>query len=931
MHSNHIIVILFAAISLLAQAASEQLPVDPDLRIGRLDNGLTYYIRHNEQPKWRAEFWLVQNTGSLVEEDDERGMAHFIEHIAFDGTRHFPNIDMVTVLQNNGVSYGRDINASTGFDNTRFKISQVPTVRESLLDSVLLMLRDLSCDLTFDSVAIERERGVIEEEWRQHADYTMRMYEATLPILMPGSRYATRIAIGDMDVVRHLTQDQLTHFYQRWYCPTRQAVFIVGDFDPQRMEQQLRSIMGSVPSCTQPDASPMLGAITDHQGVTYALHTDPEASRSMVYLFFEHEIFPMARRNTMDYLTHNVTSMLVQNMLTERLVQLARSSQSPMDYATVYDQQFIVSHTRDALTMVALSKQGRTMQVLDTLMTCAARAVQHGFVQSELDRARTNAISAFQSMIDEASNRTSSEYVEEYIDHYINGGYVPGVVAESHMLLDALARVTLSDVNGYLMSIVAKDNVSVLISGPQSPVGSTSVYPTSRDVISHWSRTMSTSQTQYEDGQAGETLLKQQPVPGYIIAEYTDTTTGVTTMTLGNGATVRLKPTAWRNSEILFNGLSLGGEWAYGDTADINVRMMDAVVENSAMGGHSVNDLYKLMSGKQLGLVFSLNDPTEQLSGGCVTADVETLMQLCYLYFTDVSVDKEALAVLKNRTRSQIEQAAYDPRMVFSDSIGSTLYCGNPMYRTVRVEDIDKLDGERVLQLYRQRMANIGDWSFSIVGSFTVEQMRPLIERYLASLPDNGHREIAGAYKPMMATGMVDNEFKVAMRNPHTSVYVSMMGDRQYSFDDEFMMNLTGQAVGAALLSCLRQEKQGTYDVAADGTISLYHNRWMINYEFDTSVADRDSMISYADYAAHLIMHNGVSQELFDKIKEQARLEHETSMQTNAYWLRVLQQQALGIDIIGGWERLFPTLTQEKLNAYMRSLRPHTRLRVIMN
>ena len=931
---KRLILLLIAAVvalpAMLAAGKEQQLPIDPELRVGQLENGMTYYIRHNGQPTGRAEFWLIQNTGSLVEEDDERGLAHFIEHIAFQGTRNFPNIDMVNILQNNGVSYGKDINASTGFDDTRFQISNVPTARVELLDTVLLMLKDLSCELSFDDRAIEEERGVIQEEWRMHADQTMRMYENTLPILLSGSQYAYRIPIGDMTVVRNVTRGGLLSFYHRWYCPCRQAVVIVGDFDADRMEQMVKNTLGRIPKRDSYDVDSKLGVIPDHNGVSYALHTDPEASNTMVYLMFEHELFPLERRNTAAYLKHNVVSTLMEEMLTNRLDELVRSAESPVDYGMVYDRKFLVTRSRGALTMAALSKQGCALEALDTLACYAVRAKQHGFTSTELNRAKKDAHAIYADLESEASTRTNREYADEYMDHYANGGYIPGVVAESRTLMDVLEHITLDEVNAYLRQIVGKDNVSVLISGPQSLVNN-HLYPTSRDVISHFNRIYNSRQTPYIDISRDNKLLEVEPVAGGIINEIFEPETGITTMTLRNGATVRLKPTTFKNNEILFNAISPGGEWAYGDTVDINVRLMDQVIENSAFGGHSLNQLHRMLSGRQLGISFILNDPNEQLSGGCQSADLETLLQMCYLYFTDVSIDPEAFQSLKTRIRSQLSQASYNPKMTYSDSIGSTIYCGNPLYRNIRPEEVDLLDGERVLQLYRQRVASAGDYCFSLVGAFTVDEVRPLIKKYLASLPDNGVREGTGGYRPVMATGIVDNFFEVPMRNPKTSVYVSIMGDKTYSFDDEFMMDLVGESLGTALLTYLRHEKHGTYDVAADGTLSMYHNRWMLNYEFETSTTDRDSMLVYAEHATNAIFYNGISEDLFSKMKERVTREHENALQTNAYWLRALQQRALGVDIINGFDHIFPTLTYDQFNQYILSLRPHTRLRIVMN
>ena len=926
-----VIGVAWLAMFQLMAAGEKELPVDPELRIGRLDNGMTYYIRHNEQPKGRAEFWLVQNTGSLVEEDDERGLAHFIEHIAFQGTRNFPGIDMVDILQNNGVSYGRDINASTGFDDTRFQISNVPTERTALLDTVLLMLRDLSSELNFDERAIEEERGVVQEEWRMHADQTMRLYENTLPILLSGSRYAFRIPIGDMTIIRNVTRGQLLSFYHRWYCPQRQAVVVVGDFDAERMERMVKQTMGSLPKRFNADTDPSLTHVPDHLGVTYALHTDPEASSTMVYLMFEHPQFPYEQRNQPSYLRHHVTSMLIQEMLKGRIDEMVRSQASPVDYGTVYDNKFLIASRRDALTFAAMTREGHSMETLDSLVTQAARAMQHGFTIGELERTKRNAEAVYADLQAEASTRTSRQYADEYIDHYENGGYIPGVITESQLLIDEVRRITLDEVNDRLRSIIGKDNVSVLVSGPQSLTGH-SLYPTSRDVIAHFGRIMGAPQKPYIDLAASDQLLASEPHEGSIIHEAYEEQTGITTMTLSNGATVRLKPTTFKKNEVLFNAFSPGGEWAYGDTADVNVRLMDQVIEDCALGGHTINQLNRMMSGRQLGISFILNNANEQLSGGCQSADLETLLQLCYLYFTDVSLDEDAFLALKSRISSQLAQAGHNPKTIYSDSIGSTLYHGNPMYRNLLPEEVDRMDGNRLLELYRQRVEDAGDYTFSIVGAFTVDEVRPLIKRYLASLPSSGKRESYGrGYRPELATGMVDNFFEVPMTNAKSSIYVSIMGDKPYSYDDEFMMGMVGEAVGTALLTYLRHEKHGTYDVAADGSLSIHHNRWMINYEFETSTADRDSMLVYADYAVNAILYSGVSEDLFAKMKERIGRQHESDLETNVYWLRALQQRGLGIDIVNGFDNIYATLTREHLNNYIAALRPHTRVRIVMN
>jgi zinc protease len=927
-----IILLALVAVIQVVEASEIELPVDPGLRIGRLENGLTYYIRHNEQPKDRAEFWLVQNTGSLVEEDDERGLAHFIEHIAFHGTRNFPGIYMVDILENNGVS-GSDINASTNFDDTRFQISNVPTERVELLDTVLLMLKDLSCELNFDDRAIEEERGVIQEEWRMRADETMRLYENTLPILLSGSRYASRLPIGDMSVIRNVTREKLLSFYHRWYCPQRQAVVIVGDIDVDSMENRIKRIMSQIPMCDSPDADAKLKHVPDHNGVNYALHTDPEASRTMIFLMFEREPTPWPLRNTMTHLHNRELSELIERMLNARINEMTRTQASPLDYADVVDGQFLAASSRNALIIAASAKEGRAFDGLDSLITHVARAMQHGFTTGELERAKRDEIAACQYIQSGVGKLKSHRFVEECIYHFEKGGYIPGVFAEMQLSIDEARHITLDEVNDYLRSITGKDNVSVMISGPQSMTGK-SLYPTSQDVIAHFNRIINTPQSPYIDlTDNDKLLLPNEPHRGSIIDESYEHQTGITTMTLSNGATVRLKPTSFKNNEVLFNAFSLGGEWAYGDTAaDVNVRLMDQVIEECALGGHTINQLNRMMSGRQLEIYFILNDVGEELSGSCNSADLETLLQLCYLYFTDVSLDEEAFQGVKTRLRSQLSQESNNPKMIYSDSIASTLFQGNPVYRNLSPEEVDQLDGERVLELYRQRVANAGDYTFSIVGAFTVDEVRPFIMKYLASLPDNGKRETYGSgNRSTMATGMVDNYFKVPMLNPKSSIYVSIMGDKKYSYDDEFMVSLVADAVGTALVSYLRHAKHATYDVASNGYMSMYHKRWMINYEFETSTTERDSMLVYADQIVNAIFNHGVSEDLFNKMKEMSRQKHEVDLSTNDYWLKALRMKALGVDIVGGFDHILPSLTLEHLNNYIAALRPHTRLRIVMN
>lgn len=903
-------------------ARAQDLPVDPELRFGQLSNGLTYYIRHNETPDNRAEFWLVQNTGSIVEEDNERGLSHFLEHMAFKGSEHFPGSQLSMYLQELGVPFGSDINASTSYDDTRFRFSNVPANRSGVIDTMLLALRDISCGLSLDSADIEHERNVVYEEWHTGNDHNMRMYERVLPSLMSGSRYANRIAIGDMNVVRRFKREQLVDFYHKWYRPGLQAVVIVGDIDVDYTEQTLKRVMGSMNALDGPQRN--FERVPDNLGVNYASYADPEATNSLVYLFYKHD---RTMDNTMASLRQALVSSLVQNMLAQRLNECAQANDAPLSYATVIDRNYIVARGKQALTLIAMANGCREREALNLLITESARAVLHGFTRTELERAVKEARANIESMLANVDHHPSQDYVDEYIDHYANGGFIPGIKREAALDLETLATISLQEVNTYLRNIVGHDNVCTLISGPQR---NDCTYPAASQVIADFYRiTHDTSLSPYSDVVQEESLLPQLPQPGKITQETTDAH-GVTTWHLENGATVLLKPTTFSSGEILFNAMSLGGEWTFGDTADINVKVMDQIIEESAPGGFTSSELSKMLAGHQLGLSFSLNDPTQQFSGGCMAKDLEQLLQINYLYFTDIRKNEKTFTSFKSKLRSRLMQQAHNPKAVLGDSIGSTLYMGNPMYRNISADDVDNINIDRVMALYRQLVSNAANYTFSLVGDIDLEVARRLVETYIASLPGDPRNLLRSDYVAPLATASTDNRFSTPMRTPHSTVYVTLTGAMPYTFEDELRIDLVGSAVGAALMSYLRQEKHGVYDVACDGALSLYHNRWMLNYEFETDTASRDEMIACADYAVKEVFRYGISETLFSKIKAQALSQYQQSVKTNNYWITVLQQRTLGIDV-SRFEEILGSITLETFNSYLQSLHPTTQLRIIQN
>lgn len=906
---------------------AQQLPIDSDLRYGTLPNGMTYYIRHNAQPQGKAEFWLAHKVGSVLEEDNERGLAHFLEHLAFNGTTHFDSYDMVQYLTGYGITFGKDINASTGFDQTLYHISQVPTARQALLDSVLYIMNDLAGELTLPEAAIDKERLIIEEEWRSKSDYSMRMYETVLPKLMGNDcRYATRIPIGSMDVVRNAHHDDLARFYHHWYRPELQAIIAIGDFDAEHVEQEIKRLFSTRQKSDLP--IPQNPPVNNKPGLTYASYCDAEAPATSVYLFMPHASTPAAQRSTMQALRQQTVKTVTTGMINMRLNEASLNPLCPMQGATCRDGKYLIASSCDAFSLAGVAKSDSIQSTLNMLLTEVRRIQEHGFTQSELERARKATKAQFDNYLKEYDKRSSADYVEEYIDHFFNGNYIPGVVAECQLVQQTLDGITLDDVNDYIARVINLNDMAVLIT---APLDKQKLVPSENEVAANLQQAKTAHTTAYaDDNLSDEKLLAQEPTPGRIVSEQFDETTGITTMKLSNGASVQLKPTTAQNDEILFSATRHGGQWDYDGNYSAQLRMIDAVIENSALGQWNQVALQKRLAATPLSIIYTMNDHTDDMIGTCRPADINELLQLNYLYFTDVRPDNDAYQAFIGSTRSQLQSMASQPEMILADSIANTLYCGHPLYRQLTLADIDTVTYDSILRLYRQRMASAADFTFSLVGSFSIDEMRPLIERYIASLPSTGKPQKKHKHKgPVYATGDRDCVFFTPMGTPKGSVYVCMMGEEEYSLCNRIMMDMLGQVLEVASTTYMREELNGTYGVEVNGAVSPTEKKWMINANFDTRPEYTQTMVTALAQVVDMIMSQGASDRLVEKIKEQMLQQHDTDLLTNAYWLRTLQNRAQGYDTHTKWTETLKSITPDDFNRFIAKLNPTARIRVI--
>lgn len=894
---------------------NEQFPIDTAIRHGVLPNGLTYYIMHNEEPKNRAEFHIAQKVGSILEEENQRGLAHFLEHMAFNGTTHFPGKTMLEYLQNNGMRFGYDINAYTGFDETVYRVSNVPTEREALLDSTLLVLYDWACEISLLDEEIDKERGVIQEEWRSRNNANWRMYEAVVPEIFRGSRYANRMPIGTMDVVMNFKYDELRDYYHRWYRPDQQGIIIVGDFDADKMEQKVIDLFSKIKMPKNAPAREYF-PVPDHKGIDYALYADPEASMTLIYLFFQHPTTPKAEKNTRAYLRRDIINILSTTMLYARFNEIAQNPDAPFGYAIGQDGPFFISSTKDAYTLIAMAKDGKTLETFRTLLTEAQRLNLHGFTASELERAKADVKMILENNYAERNNRKSQALAESIISTFTQGGYMPGIEIETQESLQMLSTITAEEVSNFIENVISEDNVSIIISG-QEKEGA--VYPTKDEIVATFNDVLSQDIPAYVDEVVTSPLISDIAAPGKIVKETYDENIGMTVWNLSNGATVYLKPTDFKNDEINMSAVSLGGMWAYGGQSSPEIKLMSDVVESSALGNFTRTELDKYLAGKYVGARFSLNSATENILGSCVNKDFETMLQLNYLLFTDVDKDQQAFDALKSRLKSQITLSKNNPSFIFRDSIYGTLYNHNPLVRNTTEDDLNALDYDKCLELYRQRVADAGDFTFSFVGSFNIDSIRPYVEKYIASLPGNGKKESI-TYTLTCTDGNISNYFDQPMLSPKTNVYVSYTGNMEYSMYNDMMFNLLGDIMTIKYTTSLREEEGGTYGAGVDAYLSQFTDEWAISYQFATNAEQRDNLIKIADTELANAIKNGVDESEFAKVKEAAIKQYEISLQTNDYWISVLNDLATGQDSYTGFKEMLQNLTLDEFNSFINRL-----------
>lgn len=882
-----------ALIAMPAIASAQQMPEipkDPEVRVGKLDNGMTYYIRHNDFVKNRAEFRIAQKVGSILEEDNQRGLAHFLEHMCFNGTKHFPGDMLKKYLESIGVKFGLNLNAYTSIDETVYRVSDAPVEREGVIDSCLLILHDWADDLLLEDEEIDKERGVIHEEWRQGMGATMRMYEKTFPEMFQNSKYAYRLPIGTMEVVDNFPYQALRDYYEKWYRPDQQGIIVVGDIDVDKVEQKIKDLFSPI-KMPENVAERTYAEVPNNKEPIFTLATDKEQTSVMVYVYHKHDAVPQEAKNTQDYLIYDYAISMIEYMMNQRFTEITLQPESPFVASGVYDGDFILAKTKQALTTVAISKEDKIDESLATLLRETDRVQKFGFTASEYVRAQQAYLSGMESLFNERDKQTNATFAEIYVRNFIDNDPMPSIEQEYQLMSQYAKMIPVEAINQLIPTLLTDSNVVVSIMGPDK-AGLT--YPTKEEMRKVYDAVEKEELTPYVDNTTNEPLIKDVDAikPG-TVAKKEAGAFGSTVYTLSNGARVIIKKTDLKDNEILMRAYSQGGQSLLDVKDFMNYSSMIDLIELGGLGNFSVMDLQKALAGKQVSIMPFIGQGTEGFSGHSTPKDFETLLQLNYLYFTAPRKDVEAVKAGLERMKASLKNADADPSSAFSDTLMKVMY-NNPRAQRIKADMIDQIDYDRTMELYKQRFNNIGDFTYIFVGNIDEATALPLIEKYIGSLPSSDTKEkynVKNMYS--IQDGVVKSRFTKQMESKKATVLqVYSTENVKYTPKDNMIADLIGQLLDYRYTEEIRENSGAAYSVGVYGGISaMPEPEAMLQIYFDTDPERIDEVMSIVNDEINKLVKDGPIEADIEKAKEYMEKQYGEDIKNNSHWLMALYDE----------------------------------------
>lgn len=913
-----------------AQMPTDPLPLDPQVRKGVLPNGLTYYIRHNETPKGQADFYIAQKVGSILENDEQRGLAHFLEHMCFNGTENFPGNELVAWLETKGVKFGQNLNAYTSIDETVYNISNVPTASIAVQDSCLLILHDWADGLLLLPEEIDKERGVIHEEWRSRNVGQQRLMEQMAPAMYPGSKYGYRLPIGTMEVVDNFPPQALRDYYEAWYRPDQQGIVVVGDIDVDRIENKIKEIFSPI---KMPENAPerVYEAVPDTEGTIIVVGTDSEMPNSRASIYFKNDVLPREYRNTMAYWMQDYVCDMISAMLNNRLDEISSTPDSPFAGAGAFYGNYFLSDTKDALTLVAIGKGDDILPSMASVYRELLRAERGGFTISEYDRARSEYLSRLEKAYNNREKAENESYVNSYVRSFIDGTPATGIEMKYQTLSMLLPQLPVDIINQTLKELVKDDNRVVTVMLPEKD----GIKVPTEDAIRQMMAAVDAEDIPaFVDEVKDEPLIANLPAPGKVVATQELPQWGATEWTLSNGAKVVVKKTDFKADEILLDAQALGGTSVYPDSyANTLIFLPQGALGQYGLGTYTYKDVQKYLQGKQCQVSFQFDDYCRDISGSTTPKDLKTMMELLYSHFTQFNMSADEFQASQNMIAGFLHNQETNPQYIFSRDLRKALY-NTSRKSALTVEAVENASLDEINKIVKDMTANAADYTFFFVGNVDMDELKTLCEQYIATLPGDA----ATASKAPVVDGSLGvkkgekvTTFTAPMQTPQTFAAVVEFAEIPYTAKDRALSDIAGQVLTERLLKKVREDMGAVYSIWASGVMSRQNvPNTILQSVFPVKPEMKEQVLDIIASEFKNMESDVTAQELAKAVEFKVK-EATEAKEKNDAWLGTMAGTALnGVDVFNGNVELLQSLTPVDVQDFMKRMNANGTYRVVI-
>ncbi|WP_449304314.1 M16 family metallopeptidase [Prevotella pallens] len=915
------IVALFFACNIYAQQG--KIDNDNTIRKGILPNGMTYYIRHNAQTKGVADFYIAQKVGSILEEKRQRGLAHFLEHMAFNGTKHFPGNTLqpgiVAWCESVGIKFGANLNAYTSVDQTVYNISAAPVTREGVIDSCLLILNDWSHELLLTDKEIDKERGVIEEEWRTRRSgmAMQRLSEQAMPVIYAGTKYSDCMPIGNIDIVRTFPYNDLRDYYSKWYRPDLQAIIVVGDINEDKIEEKIKKLFAKIPLPQNP-AHRIYYPIGNNEKMILYTATDKEQPTVNFTLYMKRDVTPKQERNTIQNYADDYKTNILRMAINDRLEELSRTKNAPFISASVRSGNFFLASTKDAFELSGVLKEGKAIEAIQLLVGEVERARANGITIDELKRGKAEMLSYAENDYNDRSNRRNGEFVEQCVQNFLEETPIIEPEKELEMVRKLDKTVTIDDVNALAKTIITNQNQVVTMFGPDK---NTFKMPTNSSIENAILKAQKQHYTPYKtQNTLTERLITKLPKPGSIKSERTYKY-GYTEFTLSNGLKVYVRPTNFEPDEVNLKLFSLGGKNIYPDSEMPNLTYLMAGATIGGVAQYNDLTLEKMLAGKTATVTPFIDNDTQGMAGTSNVKDTKTLLELVYLYFTQPRKDPQAFKNLMEQQQEFLTNAHVNPMLAYNDTLHKVAYATNRM-ASMDKEQLKRVNYNRIMHIYKELFANAANFKLILTGNININKLRPLLCQYIATLPSNNAKETIGTYEPKLVDGKKTYIFHKKQTTPTAITTIVIKGKMEYNNRNELLMDAIGQLLRIVYTEKVREDKGGTYSVQVSGDLQHHpNNEALLRIAFQTDPQKYNSLIPIVYKELEKMATEGPSQQDLDKVKAYELKVYNQVLRMNNYWEYVLYTDLYnGIDVDTNFRYIVENMTCDDIRTTLRNL-----------